>query len=187
MAMLFITHDLGIVRKIADDVAVMQKGKIVETGKMAEIFAAPAPSLHASADRRRTERRAARRSMRAAKTILEASDIRVWFPIKRGFFRRTVGYVKAVDGVSRVRARRRDARRCRRIRLRQNDARPRPPAAHPQRGRDRLSRPQHRGSQFQGDAAAAARHADRLSRPLRFSVAPAVRRRYRRRRPWRAI
>ena len=48
MAMLFITHDLGIVRKIADDVAVMQKGKIVETGKMAEIFARAAPSLHAS-------------------------------------------------------------------------------------------------------------------------------------------
>ena len=99
MAMLFITHDLGIVRKIADDVAVMQKGKIVETGKVTEIFAAPQhpytqmliaaepkgspPAINA-----------------AAKTILEASDIRVWFPVKRGFFRRTVGYVKAVDGVS---------------------------------------------------------------------------------------
>jgi microcin C transport system ATP-binding protein len=99
MAMLFITHDLGIVRKIADDVAVMQKGKIVEAGKVAEIFAAPQhpytqaliaaepkgtpPAINAS-----------------AKTILEASDIRVWFPVKRGFFRKTVGYVKAVDGVS---------------------------------------------------------------------------------------
>jgi len=99
MAMLFITHDLGIVRKIADDVAVMQKGKIVEAGKVAEIFAAPQhpytqaliaaepkgtpPAINAS-----------------AKTILEANDIRVWFPIKRGFFRKTVGYVKAVDGVS---------------------------------------------------------------------------------------
>jgi microcin C transport system ATP-binding protein len=99
MAMLFITHDLGIVRKIADDVAVMQKGKIVEAGKVAEIFAAPQhpytqaliaaepkgtpPAINAS-----------------AKTILEANDIRVWFPVKRGFFRKTVGYVKAVDGVS---------------------------------------------------------------------------------------
>ena len=99
MAMLFITHDLGIVRKIADDVAVMQKGKIVETGKVTEIFAAPqhpyTKMLIAA------EPKGAPPAVNAnAKTILEASDIRVWFPVKRGFFRRTVGYVKAVDGVS---------------------------------------------------------------------------------------
>jgi microcin C transport system ATP-binding protein len=99
MAMLFITHDLGIVRKIADDVAVMQKGKIVETGKVTEIFAAPqhpyTKMLIAA------EPKGAPPAINAsAKTILEASDIRVWFPVKRGFFRKTVGYVKAVDGVS---------------------------------------------------------------------------------------
>ena len=99
MAMLFITHDLGIVRKIADDVAVMQKGKIVETGKVTEIFAAPqhpyTKMLIAA------EPKGSPPAVKAAaKTILEASDIRVWFPVKRGFFRRTVGYVKAVDGVS---------------------------------------------------------------------------------------
>jgi microcin C transport system ATP-binding protein len=99
MAMLFITHDLGIVRKIADDVAVMQKGKIVETGKVTEIFAAPqhpyTKMLIAA------EPKGAPPAINAsAKTILEASNIRVWFPVKRGFFRKTVGYVKAIDGVS---------------------------------------------------------------------------------------
>jgi microcin C transport system ATP-binding protein len=99
MAMLFITHDLGIVRKIADDVAVMQKGKIVETGKVTEIFAAPqhpyTKMLIAAEPKGSPPAVNA-----AAKIILEASDIRVWFPVKRGFFRSTVGYVKAVDGVS---------------------------------------------------------------------------------------
>ena len=56
MAMLFITHDLGIVRKIADVVAVMQKGKIVETNKVAEPFRRAAPPLHKGAHRGRTER-----------------------------------------------------------------------------------------------------------------------------------
>jgi microcin C transport system ATP-binding protein len=99
MAMLFITHDLGIVRKIADDVAVMQKGKIVETNKVADLFAAPrhpyTKALIAA------EPKGAPPAIDlAAKIILEASDIRVWFPVKRGFFRRTTGFVKAVDGVS---------------------------------------------------------------------------------------
>ncbi|WGJ13978.1 ABC transporter ATP-binding protein [Methylocapsa sp. D3K7] len=99
MAMLFITHDLGIVRKIADDVAVMQKGKIVETGKVTEIFAAPQhpyTKMLIAAEPKGTPPAV----NASAKTILEANDIRVWFPVKRGFFRRTVGYVKAVDGVS---------------------------------------------------------------------------------------
>ena len=99
MAMLFITHDLGIVRKIADDVAVMQKGKIVETNRVADLFAAPrhpyTKALIAA------EPKGAPPAIDlAAKTILEARNIRVWFPVKRGFFRRTIGFVKAVDGVS---------------------------------------------------------------------------------------
>ncbi|MGH6849127.1 MAG: ABC transporter ATP-binding protein [Methylocella sp.] len=99
MAMLFITHDLGIVRKIADNVAVMQKGKIVETNKVAGLFAAPRhPYTKAliAAEPKGTPPAVDL----AAKTILEARDIRVWFPVKRGFFRRTIGFVKAVDGVS---------------------------------------------------------------------------------------
>jgi microcin C transport system ATP-binding protein len=99
MAMLFITHDLGIVRKIADDVAVMQNGKIVETNNVAKLFASPrhpyTKALIAA------EPKGAPPAIDlAAKTILEAKDIRVWFPVKRGFFRKTTGFIKAVDGVS---------------------------------------------------------------------------------------
>jgi microcin C transport system ATP-binding protein len=99
MTMLFITHDLGIVRKIAGEVAVMQKGKIVEAGKVAEIFAAPRhPYTQALIA---AEPKGAPPAVdMTAKTILEAKDIRVWFPVKRGLFRRTVGFVKAVDGVT---------------------------------------------------------------------------------------
>ena len=99
MAMLFITHDLGIVRKIANDVAVMQKGKIVETNTMAEIFADPRHSYTQALIAAEPKGTPPAIDM-AGKTIIEASDIRVWFPIKRGFFRRTVGFVKAVDSVS---------------------------------------------------------------------------------------
>jgi microcin C transport system ATP-binding protein len=99
MAMLFITHDLGIVRKVASDVAVMQKGRIVETGPVAEIFGSPRhPYTRALIEAE--PKGAPPRVDLAAKTIVEAKDVRVWFPIKRGFFRRTVGFVKAVDGVS---------------------------------------------------------------------------------------
>jgi len=99
MALLFITHDLGIVRKIAGDVAVMQKGKIVEAGRTAEIFANPqhpyTRMLLAAEPKGEAPARDA-----AAKPILEAKDVRVWFPIRHGFMRRTIGHVKAVDGVS---------------------------------------------------------------------------------------
>ena len=99
IAMLFITHDLGIVRKIADDVAVMQKGKIVETGPVVEIFSSPSHPYTKALIEAEPKGMAPAINL-AAKTILEAKDVRVWFPIKRGFFRRTVGFVKAVDGVS---------------------------------------------------------------------------------------
>ena len=99
MALLFITHDLGIVRKIARDVAVMQKGRIVEAGKTAEVFANPqhpyTKMLLAAEPKGEAPARDA-----TAKPILEAKDVRVWFPIRHGFMRRTIGHVKAVDGVS---------------------------------------------------------------------------------------
>jgi microcin C transport system ATP-binding protein len=99
MALLFITHDLGIVRRIASDVAVMQKGKIVEAGKTADVFANPqhpyTKMLLAAEPKGEAPARDA-----AAKPILEAKDVRVWFPIRHGFLRRTIGHVKAVDGVS---------------------------------------------------------------------------------------
>ena len=99
MAMLFITHDLGIVRKIASDVAVMQRGRIVEAGKTAEVFANPQHDytrMLLAAE----PKGAAPAADASAKPILAADDMRVWFPIKRGFLRKTVGHVKAVDGVS---------------------------------------------------------------------------------------
>ncbi|RWK65107.1 ABC transporter ATP-binding protein [Mesorhizobium sp.] len=98
MSMLFITHDLGIVRKIADRVCVMTKGKIVETGPTKEIFAKPQHSYtrHLLAAEPKGKPPAANA---AARPVMTGNDIKVWFPIKKGFFRRTVDNVKAVDGI----------------------------------------------------------------------------------------
>ncbi|TGS86276.1 ABC transporter ATP-binding protein [Mesorhizobium sp. M3A.F.Ca.ET.174.01.1.1] len=98
MSMLFITHDLGIVRKVADRVCVMTKGKIVETGPTKDIFANPqhAYTKHLLAAEPKGKPPAANAN---AKAVITGTDIKVWFPIKRGFFRRTVDHVKAVDGI----------------------------------------------------------------------------------------
>ncbi|MGH6908284.1 MAG: ABC transporter ATP-binding protein, partial [Aestuariivirga sp.] len=104
MALLLITHDLGIVRHMADTVAVMQKGKIVEQGDAKKIFAKP---QHAY-----TKMLLAAEPKGlppaydpTAPIVLETKGLKVWFPIKRGFFRRTIGHIKAVDGIdARLRA-----------------------------------------------------------------------------------
>ena len=98
MGMLFITHNLGIVRKMADTTCIMTTGEIVERGGTAEIFANPQHSYtrHLLAAEPKGEPPAARLE---APVIVEADDLRVWFPIRRGLLRRTVGHVKAVDGV----------------------------------------------------------------------------------------
>src|SRR5215213_8398822 len=99
MAMLFITHDLGIVRKIADRVCVMTKGRIVEHGSVAEVFGAP---QHPYTRKLLAAEPigSANPVLGGAPTVVEAGPVKVWFPIKRGFLRRTVDHVKAVDGVS---------------------------------------------------------------------------------------
>ncbi|AZO16922.1 MULTISPECIES: ABC transporter ATP-binding protein [unclassified Mesorhizobium] len=98
MSMLFITHDLGIVRKIADRVCVMTKGKIVETEPTKEIFANPQHpyTKHLLAAEPKGKPPAADPG---AKSVMTGKDMKVWFPIKRGFFRKTVDHVKAVDGI----------------------------------------------------------------------------------------
>ncbi|MCB1384706.1 MAG: ABC transporter ATP-binding protein [Nitratireductor sp.] len=98
LSMLFITHDLGIVRKIAHRTCVMQKGRIVEGGETAALFADPqhAYTRHLLSAEPRGQ---PPESNRAAPVVLEGRDIKVWFPIRKGFFRRTVDHVKAVDGI----------------------------------------------------------------------------------------
>ena len=98
MAMLLITHDLGIVRHMADKVAVMQQGKIVEQGETETIFAAPQHAytrMLLSAEPKGLPPV----SDATAAIVLQTMGLKVWFPIKRGFFRKTVGYIKAVDGI----------------------------------------------------------------------------------------
>jgi microcin C transport system ATP-binding protein len=99
MAMLFITHDLGIVRKIADDVCVMQKGRIVEAGPVEEVFENPQHAYTKALLAAEPKGMPAPSNLDAA-PIVTGDDIKVWFPIKRGFLRRTIGHVKAVDGIS---------------------------------------------------------------------------------------
>ncbi len=98
MSMLFITHDLGIVRKFADRVCVMTKGKIVETGTVEDVFARPQHDYtrHLLAAEPRGEPPA---NDTNKPVVMEGSDIRVWFPIKAGFMRKVVDHVKAVDGI----------------------------------------------------------------------------------------
>ncbi|MBX3583002.1 MAG: ABC transporter ATP-binding protein [Rhizobiaceae bacterium] len=98
MSMLFITHDLGIVRKIADRVCVMTRGHIVESGPTQEIFANPQHEYtrHLLAAEPKGRPPVADPQ---AKTVMDGHDVKVWFPIKQGFFRKVVDHVKAVDGI----------------------------------------------------------------------------------------
>jgi microcin C transport system ATP-binding protein len=99
MALLLITHDLGIVRKMAERVYIMQGGKIVEDGATEEIFTAP---RHAYTKQllAAEPKGAPPPANDSAPVVVETDDLKVWFPIKRGLMRRTVDYVKAVDGLS---------------------------------------------------------------------------------------
>jgi microcin C transport system ATP-binding protein len=99
MAMLFITHDLGLVRRIADDVCVMQRGRIVEAGPVERVFASPQDEYTRALLAAEPKGDPAT-AKEGAPIVVSADNLRVWFPIKRGFLRHTVDYVKAVDGVS---------------------------------------------------------------------------------------
>ncbi len=104
MGLLFITHDLAIVRRIADRVCVMKNGEIVEEGPAAEIFAAP---KHPYTQKLLAAEPSGQPKPVApdAEELVSARDLKVWFPIQRGLLKRTVGHVKAVNPMSlRVRA-----------------------------------------------------------------------------------
>ena len=99
MAMLYITHDLGVVRSLANRVCVMTEGKIVEENSVKDLFEKPQHAytkhlLEAEPKGNPPTTDSSR------ETVIKTDDIKVWFPIKRGLLRKTVGHIKAVDGVA---------------------------------------------------------------------------------------
>jgi microcin C transport system ATP-binding protein len=99
MSLLFITHDLGIVRRIADTVCVMKGGQIVEQGPVEQVFRSPKHPY--TRDLLAAEPKPDPAPPQPnAPVVMSADDLKVWFPVKRGIMRKTVGHIKAVDGVS---------------------------------------------------------------------------------------
>ena len=99
MAILLITHDLSIVKRVADQVAVMIDGKIIETNSVTNLFAKPKTAYARKLINSEPTGEPEPISENAG-SILEVKDLRVWFPIQKGILKRTVGYIKAVDGVT---------------------------------------------------------------------------------------
>ncbi|MEO1689216.1 MAG: ABC transporter ATP-binding protein, partial [Pseudomonadota bacterium] len=99
LALLFITHDLGIVRRVADRVAVMKDGEIVETGATAPLFDAPRHPY--TRKLLAAEPRGGPAPVpEGAGTVAETRDLRIWFPVRRGLMRRVAGHVKAVNAAT---------------------------------------------------------------------------------------
>ena len=97
MSMLLISHDLNLVRRIAHQVCVMQRGQIVEQASCEQLFKAPQHPY--TQELLGAEPSGKPVDVPAGEPLLEVDDLRVWFPIKKGLLRRTVDYVKAVDGI----------------------------------------------------------------------------------------
>ena len=98
MAMLIISHDLNLVRRIANRVCVMQNGELVEQADCEALFTSPQHPY--TRELLAAEPDGGPVTTHAAETMLEVEDLRVWFPIKKGLLRRTVDHVKAVDGIN---------------------------------------------------------------------------------------
>jgi microcin C transport system ATP-binding protein len=176
LSLLFITHDLGIVRRIADRVCVMQGGEIVEQGPATELFANPQHPYTRkllAAEQRGGPGPVAPN----APEIVRTEDLRIWFPIHKGLLRKTVGHVKAVnDATLSVRAGER---------IGQDHAGAGDNAADPQHREDRLHRPGHPGPHPRRAAPAPTRDAGGVPGPLRQPFPPDDGRGDHRRRPWR--
>ncbi len=99
MAILFITHDLGIVHKVADRVCVMKQGKIVEQGEVEAVFSAPQHPYTRELIAAEPKGDPAPLNPHGD-VMIRTDDLKVWFPIKRGVLRKVVGHIKAVDGVT---------------------------------------------------------------------------------------
>jgi microcin C transport system ATP-binding protein len=174
MAVLFITHDLGIVRRVADRVAVMHEGRIVETGATEEIFRDPRdPYTRLLLD---TEPRGEPPESDLNRLpVLGADNLKVWFPIQKGFLRRTTGYVKAVDGVH---FKLRQGQR-----LGEDHAGQGCPAPCAEHGRDRVRGPGHRSAEAARASSLEAATADHFSGSVRKPESAHVRGADCRRRP----
>ena len=99
MTLLLITHDLGVVRHMADRVSIMTDGEIVEQGDLSRVFNRPEHDYTRHLLAAEFKELSAPTPNRAP-TIMAGHSVRVWFPIKKGIFRRTVGHIKAVDSVT---------------------------------------------------------------------------------------
>src|SRR5215813_6061078 len=99
MAILFITHDLGVVRKVADRVCVMKQGKIVERGAVEAVFSAPKHPYTRELIAAEPKGKPAPLNPQGD-VMIHTDDLKVWFPVKRGVLRKVVSHIKAVDGIS---------------------------------------------------------------------------------------
>jgi peptide/nickel transport system ATP-binding protein len=99
LSILFITHDMAVVSEVADSVAVMRQGRIVETAEASHFFTAP---QHPYTKRLLADALGEKghREVSIGEKLLEMKDVKVYFPVKKGLFQRTVDHVRAVDGVS---------------------------------------------------------------------------------------
>ena len=185
MALLLITHDLQIVRRYADRVCVMKDGEVVEAGRVADVFEAPYHPYTCMLLAAVPQGRPAPLSNHAH-CLLKAEDVKVHFPIRRGVLRRTVGYVRAVDGVSLAVREGETLGLVGEVRLGQDHHGARDAASGAGHGTDRVRRRRHSDAQAARNVRPAFQHADRVPGSVRQSLAAYAGRRGRCRRASRA-